>query len=145
MTTLRQNNTTSSSVPSTATKRSRTRRVMNSATVARTLESAIQLKKDFLVRSIPLQNVLDQWARTGGVISRHEALIWYNSKMLGRHAQGHPMQSEKVAEFIVQRFLQTRGKRLARGVYQLVTSSHLNLGVRPESVQNKNGVMVPSV
>jgi len=143
MTTLSQNNiTASSSSSTTTTKRSRTRRVVTLNSTNRTLESAINMKHNFLVRSIPLQNVLDNWARTGGVTSRREALGWYKSKMLEMSYAGHPMQNDRVAEFIVQRFLQTRGKRLSRGVYQIITNSHRNLGINPESRQNKYGVMV---
>lgn len=154
--TTRQTNTNSfvgsvsnGSVSTTATKPvrriRRNAKAIGLANVASTIESGVLMKVNFQVRSIMLQSVLDNWARTGGVISRHDAIAYYKHKMLDLSRNGFPAQNDKVVNFIVQRFLQTRGKRLSRGVYQIVTKSHSNLGVFTESVQNKKGVMVPTL
>lgn len=137
------------SVSTTATKPTRRIRrnakAIGLANVATTIERGVHMKVNFQVRSIMLQNVLDNWARTGGVISRRDAVAYYKHKMWDLNRTGFPMQNDKVVEFIVQRFLQTRGKRLSRGVYQIVTKSHSNLGIFTESIQNKKGVMIPNL
>jgi|LauGreDrversion4_2_1035121.scaffolds.fasta_scaffold31866_4 hypothetical protein len=84
-------------------------------------------------RSEATKFILDMW-RLNGIITIKEAQTAYKSL--------NPTSPQQSIAFIVHRFLNTRGRRIKHGIYQLLTQRHIEIGILPMCYINEKGSLV---